>query len=37
MGFIASLFMEDLPLHTAVDEKWALEDTQEESKTEPEA
>ena len=37
MGFLASLFMEDLPLHTAVDEKWALEDTQDESKTEPEA
>ena len=32
IGLLASLFMEDIPLHTAVDEKWALENA---NKSEP--
>ena len=34
IGFIASLFMKGLPLHTQVDQKWGLEDEQKAPTTE---
>ena len=35
IGFIASMFMKGLPLHTQVDQKWGLEEGREEQTSEP--